>query len=199
MVRIALSLVAAFLLLSRLHGGEVELELEVVPPDRDLVGREADLPEAQRKALAGRGDPARSAPATAVVVEWDDYTSVLIVEPGEGLLRHARVLTQEKPDARAPIRVPPGSEYLVSYRGRAFVDADGNLQLDCRGASLVGPAANKWFPDSFKISDAGKVSTCDDQPVTGTGVVVRRVERDEDREAYGQLRTYVEMLAAGVY
>lgn len=114
----------------------------------------------------GRAEPVGLPEPLAVTVEWANrrYTTHIVIEPGTGERRRALVATFERATR----------DLEVFYSGRAFVDADGRIHVDCRRAETLGPSGPHWSPDSFAWGDAGPVGVIDDANRTNTGQLVAR-------------------------
>ncbi len=122
--------------------------------------------DAQSAALGGDG-PGAAAPVSAAKpgtyhIAWDDgYDTVAVVGAPLGARNPVTVTTKEK-DGKA----------VVTYAATAFLDAQGNLHLDGRGAPLSGPQATAYSPDSFAIHSDGTVVIRDDHGNNEKGVLI---------------------------
>jgi hypothetical protein len=149
-------------------------------PDASAAGSRAEAPPAVRADAArdgappsGTAGPGRGAPIAppepgAVHFDWD-YTvggqtfhcsTTVTIDAGDGVRRGAQVTTTDD-----------RGQLLVSYRGTAFVDAAGQLEIDARQAPVSGPWAGSWSPDSFAVDEYGAVRTLDDFNRGGGGWV----------------------------
>ena len=113
----------------------------------------------------GRADPVAPTSPFAFEVDWDDYRTLIVVEPGRELRRPAWVATRHK----------GADDLAVAYAGTAFLDARGDLHIDCRGAHISGPMADQWSPDSFAIEDGGHVRIIDDADRGNPGRVAESI------------------------
>jgi hypothetical protein len=112
-------------------------------------------------ALPGRAVPAAQAPPRELRIMWDGkmlYDTTITIAPGDDLRRPASVVTTDR-----------NGTVLAQYQGTAFVDADGNTQIDGRRATITGAQAHYWSPDSFKITPDAQVTTIDDVGQRRTG------------------------------
>lgn len=122
--------------------------------------------EPQTAALGGDG-PGAAAPVSAAKpgtyhIAWDDgYETVAVIAAPAGARNPVNVTTKEK-DGKA----------VVTYAATAFLDAQGTLHIDGRGAPLSGPQATNYSPDSFAIHADGTVVIRDDHGNDEKGVLI---------------------------
>ncbi len=122
--------------------------------------------EPQAAALGGDG-PGAAAPVSAAKpgtyhIAWDDgYETVAVIAAAVGARNPVSVTTKEK-DGKA----------VVTYAATAFLDAQGTLHIDGRGAPLTGPQAAAYSPDSFAIRADGTVVIRDDHGNDEKGVLI---------------------------
>jgi hypothetical protein len=142
-------------------------------------------------AIPGRSVPAAAPPVVAYRMGWDDYITHIVIEDGAGLRRRAWVSTHKTDDG----------EMDVAYCGTAYVDAAGDVHIDCRQVAMSGPESGNWSPDSFAIQPDGSVRTIDDANRANVGRVLDQVrggpaaspaERQRYRTALGFVRAMVE-------
>lgn len=130
--------------------------LTLVPSLSAAVFLEVPRAEPQLRVLPGEAEPAQPAPPLAVRARWDehagDYQSLIVIEPGQARRQRAWVVTFRHEDD-AP---------QVAHAGWAFIDARGNIHIDCRGAETTGPLHDQWSPDSFAIDTDQAVWVIDD-------------------------------------
>lgn len=150
--------------------GAAELALEL----RALIQDDANL------AAPGRAKPMTSAQTVALQVSWDNdnYRSLIVIEPGDGLRQPAWVATFSKEDGLLD----------VAYPATAFHDANGRLHIDARHMRLSGELGENWIPDSFAIGlSDGSVSAIDDLDRTNTGHLEERIDQTESAKRYSTL------------
>ncbi len=133
------------------------------------------LPPAWSAAIAnvdtvvpGRESPATAARQGVIRVAWNNYHTLIVIAPGQGVLRPGFVLTYQE-----------GGDLQVAYRAAIYRDRHGVLHADARGAMIVGPSAASWSPDSFAIFASGLVVTLDDHGSSERGMVTRSVALGE--------------------
>ena len=129
----------------------------------------------------GRATPYDAAAAQGFFIAWgdaEDERSYIVIEAGDGLRRPALVATIEKET----------SNLRVSYAGTAFVDKQGRIHIDCQRARIYGPERNNWSPDSFMISEDGKVQWMDDAMRGGGGRVLSWAADDLQGKAADALK-----------
>jgi hypothetical protein len=135
-------------------GRILELELRRQLAERRAQARaQADGAEAPASStLPGRAAPVAPTEAAAWEVDWDEYLTLIVVEPGEHLRRPAWIATLHK----------GAGDLAVAYAGTAFRDDRGDIHIDCRNAVITGPMASQWAADSFAIEAGGRVRIIDD-------------------------------------
>lgn len=127
--------------------------------------------------IPGRAEAVAPSASFACTVAWEEYHSVIVVEDGRHpRRRRAWVATRERDTGHL----------AVAYTGTAFVDARGDIHIDCRNATISGPMAARWSPDSFAIEPDGRVRVIDDQD---RGNVGRLVDRHPARDPGGAALT----------
>jgi hypothetical protein len=124
----------------------------------------ADPPKYPGDLLPGRVEPESPADAVAYRLQWDGYTSLVVIGPGNGIIRPCWVVTFDG-----------ANEILVAYRAKAYHDKDGILHVDAREAVISGPKANQWSPDSFAITPDNTVYTLDDGDRGNAGSVLEKI------------------------
>ncbi|MBA2479778.1 MAG: hypothetical protein H0V44_03875 [Planctomycetes bacterium] len=140
--------------------------------------------------VAGASQPGRDAPVSPAreavyVFVWENYHSVVVVGPGEGVVRPAIVITYQG----------MGDMVAVAYRAMAFRDTRGALHIDARNALLIGPQSRHWSPDSFLFLSPSIVTTLDDANRAQRGVLTRIVE--PGRPEYQDMLRTAEAIVAG--
>jgi hypothetical protein len=121
-------------------------------------------------AAPGRATPVAPAAPGNQTVNW-----AYQIAPGAPLQQVSSTITitaAAGADGRAPASVStydPNGNLLVSYPATAFVDAQGNTHVDAQGATVSGPMAGNWSPDSMAIDPYGYVHTLDDFNRSGNG------------------------------
>jgi hypothetical protein len=118
--------------------------------------------------VPGRESPATAAHECVIRVAWNNYHTLIVVAPGQGVLRPGFVLTYQD-----------SGDLQVAYRAAVYRDRHGVLHADARGAMIVGPSAASWSPDSFAIFASGLVVTLDDHGSSERGMVTRSVALGE--------------------
>ncbi|MBA3707293.1 MAG: hypothetical protein H0W83_00565 [Planctomycetes bacterium] len=169
-------------------GGEAEAEAGAVAGDAEPVVMPAGFSAAVESvgaSLAGRDAPASPAREAAYVFVWEDYHSVVVVQPGSGLIRPALVITYQG----------SGDNVAVAYRAMAFRDVRGVLHIDARNALLSGPQSRNWSPDSFLFLSPSVVSTLDDQNRAQSGVLTGVIPSGQDE--YRSLLMTAEAIVEG--
>jgi hypothetical protein len=110
----------------------------------------------------GAAAPVSSAKPGTYHIAWDDgYETVAVLAAAVGARNPVSVTTKEK-DGKA----------VVTYAATAFLDAQGTLHIDGRGAPLSGPQATAYSPDSFAIHADGTVVIRDDHGNDEKGVLI---------------------------
>jgi hypothetical protein len=144
--------------------------------DRDSP-REGGRPQADAGADAhqpGRATPVAAAKPGNYHIVWDDGTESLVkVGKADGLKNPALVTTRDK-----------AGQVMATYQATAFVDDQGSTHIDGRGATVGGPQAQAYSPDSFAIHRDGTVEILDDQDHAEQGVLV--VESGPGRREGGE-------------
>ena len=144
-----------------------------------MTGTAQEFIPAPRRELApaGRGEPQAAAPAQSIIIDWDMYRTMIVIESGGGIRRQAWVVTYDR----------ASSQMVVCYTGIAFMAGDHRLHIDCRDAVLDrGIHADQWSPDSFAVNDDDTVDIVDDRLNSMAGVLIRRIfphQREEFRQA----------------
>ena len=147
--------------------------------------------EPQLRVLPGEAKPERSAPPFAVWARWDehagDYRSLIVIEPGRARRQRAWVVTLRHED----------DELQVAHAGWAFIDARGNIHIDCRGAPTTGPLHDQWSPDSFAIDKAQDIWVIDDLKRGNRGRMLAEPIRPDD-PAYSKTLLLARYLTTGM-
>ncbi len=132
----------------------------------------------------GRAEPVAAAEAQYITVAWDgkNLTHILIEEGGE-LTRVAYVVTYVAEEA------------TVAYAANAYLDREGTLHLDARGAALryfAPPEIRQfsWIPDSFAIRQP-QVEILDDHDQGSQGVVQKRLSASAEPDIYREMRNWM--------
>jgi hypothetical protein len=139
----------------------------VIIPAIEPPSQTATFPE---NLQPGRNEPAKPAVAAAYRLHWDNYESLLVVGEGTGSVRPAWVVTYDNAGTVA-----------VAYRGKAYLDKQGNLHVDARQALLSGPQAHNWSADSFALTQDKQVYTLDDSERGNSGTVTERIDPDQNK------------------
>jgi hypothetical protein len=132
-----------------------------------LVLEQSSADHDPQAAAPGGDGPGAAAPVSAAKpgtyhIAWDDgYETVAVIAAAVGSRNPVSVTTKEK-DGKA----------VVTYAATAFLDAQGTLHIDGRGAPLSGPLATAYSPDSFAIHADGTVVIRDDHGNDEKGVLI---------------------------
>jgi hypothetical protein len=138
--------------------------------NRIVVALVLDQPSAEHEAAPvaeGTTAPGAAAPVAAAHpgtyhIAWDDgFETTVVVGAPAGVRSPVSVTTKEKNGAP-----------VVSYQATAFLDSQGTMHIDGRGAPLTGPQANGYSPDSFAIHPDGTVGIRDDHANDEKGVLI---------------------------
>ena len=116
-------------------------------------------------AKPGRAAAVQAAAAEVFVVDWAEYHSVVAIQSGTGLRCPAWVATFER----------QSGNLAVAYAGSAYRDASGHVHIDCQRATISGPLARMWSPDSFALQEEGPVRIIDDEDRASVGTLLRRL------------------------
>lgn len=136
----------------------------------------------------GRAPALAAATPLALEVHWGDAEfpvySEIVIQEMDAALSLATVLTWTAGDD------DPWQRFQIGYVTTAYRDANGAVHINARGASLRGPEADHWWPDSFMIDPqaGGAVQVLDDAGNEGEGVVKRRYDRDDKGFTQARLR-----------
>lgn len=183
---------------------EAVLPDQVIIPDALIFGNGvediAEVGEAvEPPPIAAPHAPARPG---AMILRWDRYRTLVVIDSSAGLLKPCWVVTlstmpEQIPTARGPITLARG-QVVVAYRAQAYYDKDGILHIDARRARLSGIMANNWSPDSFAISPTKEVSSRDDDPThpSNSGEIEKEIPA-EQREEYRRLMFTAQTLVEG--
>jgi hypothetical protein len=120
-------------------------------------------------AAPGRATPVTVAPPGNRTVDW-----AYQVGPGAPFEQVSSTITVTAAgtNGRAQAAVSTYDQdgnLLVTYPATAFVDAQGITHIDAQGATVSGPLASAWSPDSMAIDQYGYVHTVDDFNRSGNG------------------------------
>lgn len=138
----------------------------------------------------GEASPAAPVPPTALRFAWDEYTTVVVVGDGIGLVRPCWIATWKKGEK------PAADAFQVAYRAVAFKDDRGRIHVDARHAQVVGPISERWSPDSFVFGHR-KLWTCDDRGDGHQADVGDAVTQAADADGYRKLLRQVQGLTEG--
>jgi hypothetical protein len=168
---------------------------QVIIPDALIFGNGVEeigeVGEAvEPPAIAAPHAPARPG---AMILRWDRYRTLVVVDSSAGLLKPCWVVTL----STMPEQIPTARGPVTLARAQAYYDKDGILHIDARRARLSGIMASNWSPDSFAISPTKEVSSRDDDPThpSNSGEVEKEVpaeQRDEYRRLMFTAQTLVE-------
>lgn len=167
---------------------------QVVIPEALLL---ADaLQEDETNGVAAPPDiapPHSPAKPGALILRWDRYRTLVVIDTSGGLVKSCWVVTlstmpEQIPTPRGPITLARG-QVVVAYRAQAYYSKDGILHVDARRARLSGALASNWSPDSFAISPAKEVTAHDDDPSHpgNSGEVEKEVPADTQRDEFRRL------------
>lgn len=147
--------------------------------------------------------PHAPAKPAAIILRWDRYRTLVVIDTSAGLLKPCWVVTlstmpEQIPTPRGPITLARG-QVVVAYRAQAYHDKDGVLHIDARRARLGGIMAGNWSPDSFAVTPAKEVSSRDDDPThpSNSGEVEKEVSAETQREEYRRLMFTAQALVEG--
>jgi hypothetical protein len=179
-----------------------------IPPVGDVPGvvDEVIIPEAMLLADALLEDDSNGvaappdiapphAPAKpgALILRWDRYRTLVVIDTSGGLVKSCWVVTlstmpEQIPTPRGPVTLARG-QVVVAYRAQAYHSKDGTLHVDARRARLSGVLASNWSPDSFAISPTKEVSAHDDDPShpSNSGEVEKEIPADTQRDEFRRL------------
>ena len=173
-------------------GGIEVVDMRVAPAGVDQVDAADGEGDEAAPAVPGRAEPLAPAPAMAWRVQWDEYVTVIVVEPGKQVRRPAWVATIEQHGHGG---------LAVAYAGSAFIDAVGDIHIDCQRALISGPQGNNWSPDSFAIQPDDRVRVIDDYDRGNMGRVLRalpmRTETGEVNEDWMRERVLARSMVEG--
>ena len=148
--------------------------------------------------------PPPHAPAqpSAIIVRWDNYRTLIVIDGSAGLMKSCWIVTlavtPEQFPAIAGNPVVARNQVVVSYRGQAYLDKDKMLHIDARRARIGGALAQGWSPDSFSISPDKKVITTDDRGNQGnSGEVEKIVPADTQAGEYRKLMFTAQSIVEG--
>ncbi len=148
--------------------------------------------------------PPPHAPAqpSAIIVRWDNYRTLIVIDGSAGLMKSCWIVTlavtPEQFPALAGNPVVARNQVVVSYRGQAYLDKDKMLHIDARRARIGGALAQGWSPDSFSISPDKKVITTDDRGNQGnSGDVEKIVPADTQAGEYRKLMFTAQSIVEG--
>ncbi len=148
--------------------------------------------------------PPPHAPAqpSAIIVRWDNYRTLIVIDGSAGLMKSCWIVTlavtPEQFPAIAGNPVVARNQVVVSYRGQAYLDKDKMLHIDARRARIGGALAQGWSPDSFSISPDKKVITTDDRGNQGnSGDVEKIVPADTQAGEYRKLMFTAQSIVEG--
>ena len=148
--------------------------------------------------------PPPHAPAqpSAIIVRWDNYRTLIVIDGSAGLMKSCWIVTlavtPEQFPALAGNPVVARNQVVVSYRGQAYLDKDKMLHVDARRARIGGALAPGWSPDSFSSSPDKKVITTDDRGNQGnSGDVEKIVPADTQAGEYRKLMFTAQSIVEG--
>jgi hypothetical protein len=162
--------------------------------EMSLVGKIGQLPDI----------PPPHAPAqpSAIIVRWDNYRTLIVIDGSAGLMKSCWIVTlavtPEQFPAIAGNPVVARNQVVVSYRGQAYLDKDKVLHIDARRARIGGALAQGWSPDSFSISPDKNVITTDDRGnPSNSGEVEKIVPADTQAGEYRKLMFTAQSIIEG--
>lgn len=172
--------------------GQVPLEFleQILQGEDPATGSE---PTAEELPIPGQAVPEAPSEPVAYHVAWNQYDTIIVIEPGSGLRRPAWIATRDRAE----------DELAVAYAGTAYVDERGDVHIDCRRARISGPMADQWSPDSFAVEPDGDVRIIDEQdpPHRSSGRITKRIPAETDHGLdpdYMRTRQLAKLLVEGL-
>jgi hypothetical protein len=201
------------LLLSRAYGGEAKDPVIEVPFPVDEVPLilleqnlfngdfgNSDNPTGERVAIPPPKTPAKPG---AFILRWDRYRTLVVIDNSAGLTKGCWIVTlttmpEQIPTPRGPVMLARG-QVVVAYRGQAYYDTNGTLQIDARRAKLTGSMFDNWSPDSFSITPDKQVHARDDDPdhPSNTGEIEKEILLEQHAAEYYKLSFAAQAIISG--
>ncbi len=162
---------------------------------------ESDVRSGEREPPPPPHTPAKPG---ALILRWDRYRTLIVIDDSAGLVKGCWIVTlatmpEQIPTARGPIMVARG-QVVVAYRGQAYYDKNGILQIDAHRATLSGALGVLWSPDSFSISPDKQVEARDDDPDhdSNSGEVEKEISPETHPADYKKLRWAAQSIVSGI-